>query len=115
MNPTEDKSKKSKDEYTDFMIQKYGIEFEGRIMPGNWGEYTSLFEAIRRIGDLRRKEFSEMFPPNDAYFVEKTIKAAELVKDHGTVSRRGIWSMVGGKKLSSKRLYPLSPKLSGTF
>jgi hypothetical protein len=74
----EENSKINTDDYVDLM-KEYGIKFEGRIMPEKWGEYSAMFEEIRRIGDLRPKEFNEMFLPDDKYFIDKTISASELV------------------------------------
>jgi hypothetical protein len=76
----EENSKIDKNDYIDLM-KDYGIEFEGRILPEKWGEYTAIFQEIRRIGGLQPKEFSEMFQPNDTYLVEKSIKASELVRE----------------------------------
>lgn len=67
------------EEYIDLMKQ-YGIEFEGRILPEKWGDYTLMFKEIRRIGELRPEEFSEMFHRDDEYFVDKMVKASKLVK-----------------------------------
>ena len=76
----EESSKADTNDYLDLM-KEYGIEFEGRIVPEKWGEYTAMFEEIRHIGELRPKEFSEMFNPDDKYFVEKRIMASELMKE----------------------------------
>ncbi|OBT95141.1 hypothetical protein VE01_07405 [Pseudogymnoascus verrucosus] len=80
MNPPEDSSKVTTEDYIGFM-KEYGIEFEGRILPEKWGEYTAMFEDIRRIGELGPKEFIEMFHPDDKYLDEKRIKASELVNE----------------------------------
>lgn len=80
MNPPEDSSKVTTEDYIGFM-KEYGIEFEGRILPEKWGEYTAMFEDIRRIGELRPKEFIKSFHPDDKYLDEKRIKASELVNE----------------------------------
>ena len=80
MDQPSENSKLSKKVYLRLM-KKYGIEFEGRIAPEKWGnEYTALFHEIRRIGDLRPKEFIEMFHPDDPYLLNTRVKASKLVE-----------------------------------
>jgi hypothetical protein len=80
MNQPEDNSKVTIENYQDLM-KEYGIEFEGRILPEKWGEYTTMFEDIRHIGKLRPEEFIGMFHADDEYIVDKRVKAADLVKE----------------------------------
>lgn len=80
MNQPDESSKLTTEDYLELM-KEYGIEFEGRILPEKWGAYTAIFEEIRHIGDLRPKEFTEMFHPDDKYSIDKRVMAAELVKE----------------------------------
>ena len=80
MNQPEENSKPTTQEYLELM-KDLGIAFEGRILPEKWGEYTAMFEEIRRIGGLRPKEFIEMFHPDDEYLVDKRVKASRLMKE----------------------------------
>jgi hypothetical protein len=81
--PGEKPRQLSRGDYLDLM-RKYGIEFEGRIIPEKWGKYATLFHKIRSIGNLTRKEFVEMHRPDDPYFLDKTVTASKLVE--------GAWS-----------------------
>lgn len=80
MNQPEENSRSTTEDYLELM-NEYGIEFEGRILPSKWGEYSEMFEEIRRIGDLRPKEFIEMFPSDDKYLLDKRIMASKLVEE----------------------------------
>lgn len=77
MNQPEENSKLTTNDYLELM-KAHGIEFEGRIVPGKWRGYTTMFEEIRHIGKLRPEE---MFHSDDEYLVEKRIKASDLVKE----------------------------------
>lgn len=80
MDQAEDNSKVPIHDYLNFM-KEYGIEFEGRILPEKWGEYTTMFEDIRHIGKLRPEEFIGMFHADDKYIYDKRVKAAKLVDE----------------------------------
>ncbi|KIW89574.1 uncharacterized protein Z519_09730 [Cladophialophora bantiana CBS 173.52] len=71
MNQPEENPKLSTEEYIELM-KDHGISFEGRIQPEKWGEYTAIFEEIRRIGKMGFKEFTDMFHPEDKFAVDKT-------------------------------------------
>ena len=80
MNQPEENSKLTTENYIELM-KNHGILFEGRIQPENWGEYTEIFEEIRRIGELRLKGFAEMYHPKDEYAVDKRYKAVKLSEE----------------------------------
>jgi hypothetical protein len=83
MNQRGDKPKQptlSTDDYLDLM-NEYGIEFEGRILPEKWRHHAAMFEEIRRIGGLRPNEFSAMFHAGDEYLDDKTVNASELMRE----------------------------------
>ncbi|EXJ73840.1 uncharacterized protein A1O5_03602 [Cladophialophora psammophila CBS 110553] len=77
MDQPEENSKLTTEEFIELM-KDHGISFEGRIQPEKWGEYTAIFEEIRRIGKMGSKEFTDMFHPQDKYAVDKAYKAVEL-------------------------------------
>lgn len=77
--PGEKPKQLSKEDYVPLM-RKYGIEFEGRIIPEKWGKYAKLFHKIRSIGSLTPKKFAKMHHSDDPYFLDKTITASKLVE-----------------------------------
>lgn len=76
----EEGSKLSTVEYLRLMAD-FGIHFEGRILPEQWGDYTETFQEIRRIGKIGPSEFIANFPPDDEYIIELQVKASKLTKE----------------------------------
>ena len=83
MPQAEDGSKLSTEEYQ-ILMKEFGIVFEGRIIPEQWGEYTELFQEIRRIGEIRPEEFIKKFTVGDDYIVEKQVMASKLTEEAHT-------------------------------
>lgn len=62
-------------------MRDHEIHFEGRIIEGQWGEYSDLFQEVRSIGEIRPAPFFAKYASDDEYIVNKHTMMLEVMNN----------------------------------
>lgn len=61
-------------------MRDHKISFEGRVAPEQWGDYGSLFQEIRRIGDIKPDDFYAQYDQDDPVILDLQEQASKLTR-----------------------------------